>query len=66
MLAFRNKFTKDKYNKVIKLAKEEWLLSNDGVVTALRYNKEDNQFVAKVQYKDGTDVKSEKIRVSDD
>jgi hypothetical protein len=30
------------------------------VVTALHYNKEDKQFVAKVQYKDGTDVKSEK------
>ena len=59
-------FEKDKYNKIIKLAKEEWLLSTDGVVKALHYNKEDNQFVAKVQYKQGTDVKSETIRVSDD
>ena len=65
-LASRFLFTKEKYNKVIKLAKEEWLLSNDGVVTALRYNKEENQFVAKVQFQQETDVKSEKIRVSDD
>jgi hypothetical protein len=42
IISSRIQFTKDKYNKIIKLAKEEWLLSNDGVVKALCYKKEDN------------------------
>ena len=33
---------------------------------ALRYNKEDEQFVAKVHYKKGKDVKKDNITVSDD
>ena len=56
----------EKYEMVIKLAKEEWLLSMDGVVNALRYRARDNHFVAKVQYKRGTTVVQETITVPDD
>ena len=59
-------FMKEKYKKVIELAKEDWLLSTDGMVKALRYDKQVKQFVAKVQYKKGSEVAKEMIRVSDD
>jgi hypothetical protein len=39
-----------KHEMVIKLAKEEWILSTDGVVKALRYRAKDEQFVARVHY----------------
>jgi hypothetical protein len=55
-----------KYETVIKLAKEEWMLSTDGVVKALRYRAKDKQFVAQVHYKEGTRLVEEKITVSDD
>ena len=61
-----SQFKKAKYAKVIALAKEDWLLSTDGVVKALRYKKEDKQFVAKVHYKKGKRVMDEQIAVSDD
>jgi hypothetical protein len=61
-----SQFNKEKYKKIIELAKEDWLLSTDGVVKALRYNKKDKQFVAKVHYKKGSEVTEEKIKVSDD
>jgi hypothetical protein len=57
---------KDKYKKVIQLAKEEWMLSTDGVVKALRFNAKEKQFMAKVHYKEGTKVKELEIATSDD
>jgi hypothetical protein len=42
---------KQKYEMVIKLAKQEWGLSMDGVVKTLRYRAKDKQFVAQVHYK---------------
>jgi hypothetical protein len=57
---------KDKYNKIILLAKEDWLLSTDGVVEALRYRENKKHFVAKVHYKKGSKVIEQNIRVSDD
>ena len=62
----KSQFNKDKYKKIIELAKEDWLLSTDGVVKALRYDKQVKQFVAKVHYKKGNDIKKEHITVSDD
>jgi hypothetical protein len=48
------------------LATEEWMLSNDGVVTGLRYNRINQQFMAKVHYeRNGVDVE-DRIIVSDD
>jgi hypothetical protein len=38
---------KQKYEMVIMLAKQEWMLSTDGVVKALRYRAKDKQFVNK-------------------
>jgi hypothetical protein len=57
---------KTKYEMVIKLAKQEWMLSTDGVVKALRYRAKDKQFVAQVHYKQGTRLLEEKLAVSDD
>jgi hypothetical protein len=59
---------KQRYKKVIELAKEEWMLSTDGVVKALRYNGKEKHFVAKVHYQalKGNIVKELEIIVSDD
>jgi hypothetical protein len=57
---------KQKYERVMKLAKEEWLLSTDGVVKALRYRAKDKQFVARVHYKEWSNVVEEHLNVSDD
>jgi hypothetical protein len=51
MICANSQFNKNKYKKIIELAKEDWLLSTDGVVKALRYDKQVKQFVAKVHYK---------------
>ena len=59
-------FKNEKYEKVIKLAKEEWLLSTDGVVKALCYNAKDKQFVAKVNYKKRTKVIEQEMTVTHD
>ena len=56
----------EKYKKVMEFAKEDWILSTDGVVKALRYWKKKDQFVAKVHYKKGTEVMEEQIPVEDD
>jgi hypothetical protein len=56
----------ERYAKVIQLAKEEWLLSTDGVVKALRYNAKEKEFVASVHYKKGSIVKAHEIKVTDD
>jgi hypothetical protein len=57
---------KQKYEMVIKLAKQEWMLSMDGVVKALPYRAKDKQFVAQVHYKKGTRLLEEKLTISDD
>jgi hypothetical protein len=41
-------FKTKKYEKVIELAKDDWLVSTDGVVNALHCNPKQKQFVAKV------------------
>ena len=65
MIMAKFAFKNEKYEKVIKLAKEEWLLSTDGVVKALRYKAKDKQFVAAVHYKKGTMVKEQEMTVTD-
>jgi hypothetical protein len=55
-----------RYEALIKLAKEEWLLSTDGVVKALRYNAKEKQFVAKVSYQKGKATKEEIMILADD
>jgi hypothetical protein len=57
-------YTKKKYETVIELAKQEWLLSTDGIVKALRYRAKDKQFVAKVHYKKGTKAIEDHMTVS--
>jgi hypothetical protein len=54
------------YETAIKLATEEWMLANDGVVTGLRYNGRKQKFLAKVNYKRDGDDKEEQIVVADD
>ena len=56
---------KRQYEKVIKLASEEWMLSTDGVVKSLRYTKEHNGFVAKCHYKKGHKVIEQSMSVTD-
>jgi hypothetical protein len=59
--------TKDKFERAIRIAKEEWLLSTDGVVKGLRYDAVDKKFVAKLHYQErGNVVKEETMTVSDD
>ena len=60
-------FADEKYKQMFKLAKEEWLLSTDGVVHGLRYDAKDKVFVAKVRYMNN-DKKAvqENIHVTDD
>jgi hypothetical protein len=55
-----------RYEMIIKLAKEEWLLSTDGVVKALHYNAKEQQFVAKVCYLKGKATKEEIMILADD
>jgi hypothetical protein len=57
---------KTKYDMVIKLAKQEWMLSTDGVVKALWSRAKDKQFVAHVHYKKGTRLLEETLTISDD
>jgi ribosomal protein L2 len=54
------------YENAIRLAQEDWKLSIDGIVTALRYNATKQHFIAKVNYtKDGSE-KEEKMIIDDD
>ena len=57
---------KDAYETVMKIAKEEWLLSTDGVVKALRYDAKQKQFVAKVSYQKEKTVKEQHMILADD
>jgi hypothetical protein len=57
---------KDAYETVMKIAKEEWLLSTDGVVKALRYDAKQKQFVAKVSYQQEKKVKEAHMILDDD
>ena len=51
------------YERAIKLAQDDWKLSIDGIVTALRYNTVNGHFIAKVNYNiDGTE-KTEEMMV---
>ena len=56
----------EKYAKIIQLAKEEWLLSTDGVVKALHYKAKEKEFVVAVHYRKGTMVKAHQMTVTDD
>ena len=54
------------YKQAIKLAQNDWKLSIDGIVNALRYNTVTGHFIAKVNYNiDGTE-KSKEMFVPDD
>ena len=44
----------EKYKKAIEYAKEDWLLSTNGVVKALHYKLQSKEFVARVEYKKET------------
>jgi hypothetical protein len=57
---------KQKYERVIKLATEEWVLSTDGAVKSLRYTKKENHFLAKLHYKKGHELIEQQISVTDD
>ena len=59
-------FKSEKYKKAIEYAKEDWLLSTNGVVKALHYKLQSKQFVAKVEYKKENKTMKEKIEVPDD
>jgi hypothetical protein len=61
-----SQFKTKKYQRVIEFAKEDWLVSTDGVIKALRYDPNKIQFVAKVQYKKQAKVMTEQIAVTDD
>ena len=50
----------------MKLAKEEWILSTDGVVRSVQYTRKANHFVAKLHYKNGPKLIEEQIVVTDD
>ena len=50
----------------MKLAKEEWILSTDGVVKSVQYARKANHFVAKLHYKNGPKLIEEQIVVTDD
>ena len=55
-----------KYETVIKMAKDEWMLATDGVVNGLRYNALEKRFVAKVSYTKDKKVKRIEMAVTDD
>lgn len=55
-----------KYEIMIKVAKEEWLLTNDGVVNGLRYKAKDKAFVARVQYTKSARLVRDEMIVTDD
>ena len=57
---------RNSYETAIKLATEEWMLSNDGVVTGLRYNRINQQFMARVHYERNGVEAEDRIVVSDD
>ena len=61
-----SQFKRNTYEKIIELGKQEWLLSTNGVVKALHFDKSNKQFVAQVHYKKGSNPMEEKIRVSDE
>ena len=52
-------FTKNKYNKCIAAAKEDWMLSKDGVVNGLCYNPKRCQYEATIKYMDENNVQKE-------
>jgi hypothetical protein len=56
----------EKYKKMLCMAREEWMLTTDGIVHALSYNPKEKIFVAKVRYTKGEDVKNETMNVTDD
>jgi hypothetical protein len=47
---YANRHKKNQYKTIFELAKEEWLLSTDGLVRGLRYKPKEKEFVAKVVY----------------
>jgi hypothetical protein len=55
-----------RYKIMLKVAKEEWLQSMDGVVSGLRYKAKDKVFVARVEYMKSARVVKEEIMVTDD
>jgi hypothetical protein len=56
------------YKRVMEEAKKEWMLSTDGVVSALRYDSEKKRFMAEIEYKKkkSTLRVKEKMSVTDD
>jgi hypothetical protein len=59
-------FMSEKYKKAMEYAKEDWLLSTNGVVKALHYKLQSKEFVARVEYKKENKTMKGKIAVSDD
>jgi hypothetical protein len=57
-----------RYKRTMEAAKNEWLLSTDGVVNALRYDIKEKQFTAQIRYrkKKSTTIIEEKIKVTND
>jgi hypothetical protein len=59
--------TRTRYESVIKLGIEEYMLSTDGVVTALRFDEKQNKFFAMVKYYDLRDeLKELSMEVTED
>ena len=50
---------KNKYNKCIATAKEDWILSKDGVVNRLCYNPKRCEYEATIKYMDENNVQKE-------
>jgi hypothetical protein len=65
---FEDLYKEKQYKTLFELAKQEWLLSTDGIVKGLRYNVKDKKFVAKVVYEKGCKgkVMEQHMTVSDD
>jgi uncharacterized protein YdbL (DUF1318 family) len=55
-----------KYETVIKMAKDEWMLATDGVINALRYNADKKKFVGKVSYTKDKKLRRLEMAVMDD
>jgi hypothetical protein len=55
-----------KYKTVIKMAKDEWMLSTDGIINGLRYKGLEKRFVALVSYTKDTKVRRLEMAVTDD
>ena len=51
------------YQRAIMLAQQDWKLSVDGIVTALRYNAIKSHFIAKLNYSNNGIEKTEELIV---